>query len=155
MIHIKCQHSTTCEWLCFGLFKGASLEALLFHYSGHGSPQRNYFGDEVDGYDESLCPWDFETQGMIVDDEINTSIVKSLPRGVRLHAIIDACHSGTVLDLPFIYRMNRSGQYAWEWRLGSRETRELGLTLNNHSCLWVLQRQQLQEESHIPCCIDT
>ncbi|KAK6926245.1 hypothetical protein RJ641_007964, partial [Dillenia turbinata] len=48
---------------------------------------------------------DFETQGMIVDDEINAAIVRPFPRGVKLHAIIDAGHSGTVLD---------SGQYVWE-----------------------------------------
>lgn len=82
----------------------------MFHYSGHGSQQRSYSGDEVDGFDETLCPLDFETQGMIVDDEINAAIVKPLPRGVKLHAIIDACHSGTVLDLPFLCRMNRSGK---------------------------------------------
>ena len=28
VIHIRSQQSTTCEWLCFGLFKGASLETL-------------------------------------------------------------------------------------------------------------------------------
>ncbi|CAI0446005.1 unnamed protein product [Linum tenue] len=87
-------------WLVQGCQPG---DSLLFHYSGHGSRQRNYNGDEVDGYDETLCPLDFETQGMIVDDEINATI-----------AIIDACHSGTVLDLPFLCRMNRSGQYVWE-----------------------------------------
>lgn len=79
----------------------------MFHYSGHGSRQRNYNGDEVDGYDETLCPLDFETQGMIVDDEINASIVRPVPLGAKLHAIIDACHSGTVLDLPYLCRMNR------------------------------------------------
>lgn len=78
----------------------------MFHYSGHGSQQRNYTGDEVDGYDETLCPTDFESQGMIVDDEINVTIVRPLPHGVKLHAIIDACHSGTVLDLPFLCRMD-------------------------------------------------
>ncbi|CAA7393211.1 unnamed protein product [Spirodela intermedia] len=98
-------------WLVQGCQPG---DSLLFHYSGHGSQQRSYSGDEVDGFDETLCPLDFETQGMIVDDEINTAIVKPLPRGVKLHAIIDACHSGTVLDLPFLCRMNRSGQYIWE-----------------------------------------
>ncbi|XP_073026543.1 metacaspase-1 [Primulina eburnea] len=98
-------------WLLQGCQPG---DSLVFHYSGHGSRQRNYNGDEVDGYDETLCPLDFETQGMIVDDEINASIVRPLPHGVKLHAIIDACHSGTVLDLPFLCRMNRSGQYAWE-----------------------------------------
>ncbi|KAL9683003.1 hypothetical protein QQ045_014815 [Rhodiola kirilowii] len=92
-------------WLVQGCQPG---DSLLFHYSGHGSRQRNYNGDEVDGYDETLCPLDFETQGMIVDDEINQTIVRPLIPGVRLHAIIDACHSGTVLDLPFLCRMGRS-----------------------------------------------
>lgn len=98
-------------WLVQGCQPG---DSLLFHYSGHGSRQRNYNGDEVDGYDETLCPLDFETQGMLVDDEINATIVRPLPRGVKLHAIIDACHSGTVLDLPFLCRMSRSGHYMWE-----------------------------------------
>lgn len=98
-------------WLVAGCQPG---DSLVFHYSGHGSQQRNYTGDEADGYDETLCPLDFETQGMIVDDEINATIVRPLPAGVKLHAIIDACHSGTVLDLPYLCRMNRSGQYAWE-----------------------------------------
>ncbi|KAJ0052203.1 hypothetical protein Pint_01328 [Pistacia integerrima] len=89
-------------------------DSLVFHYSGHGSQQRNYTGDEVDGYDETLCPVDFETQGMIVDNEINATIVKPLPRGAKLHAIIDSCHSGTVLDLPFFCRMDRHGKYVWE-----------------------------------------
>ncbi|XP_058207454.1 metacaspase-1-like [Rhododendron vialii] len=98
-------------WLVQGCQPG---DSLVFHYSGHGSQQRNYTGDEIDGYDETLCPLDFETQGMIVDDEINDAIVKPLPRGVKLHAIIDACHSGTMLDLPFLCRMDRSGRYVWE-----------------------------------------
>lgn len=91
-------------WLVQGCQPG---DSLVFHYSGHGSRQRNYNGDEVDGYDETLCPLDFNTQGMIVDDEINATIVRPLPHGAKLHAIIDACHSGTVLDLPFLCRMDR------------------------------------------------
>ncbi|KAL3524099.1 hypothetical protein ACH5RR_016933 [Cinchona calisaya] len=98
-------------WLVQGCQPG---DSLVFHYSGHGSQQRNYTGDEVDGYDETLCPLDFETQGMIVDDEINATIVRPLPPGAKLHAIIDACHSGTMLDLPFLCRMDRTGRYVWE-----------------------------------------
>ncbi|XP_068316127.1 metacaspase-1-like [Pyrus communis] len=98
-------------WLVQGCQAG---DSLVFHYSGHGSQQRNYTGDEVDGFDETLCPSDFETQGMIIDDEINATIVKPLPTGARLHAIVDACHSGTVLDLPFLCRMDRNGKYVWE-----------------------------------------
>nr|GMD00561.1 metacaspase-1-like [Ipomoea batatas] len=98
-------------WLVQGCQAG---DSLVFHFSGHGSQQRNYTGDEVDGYDETLCPLDFEAQGMIVDDEINATIVRPLPRGAKLHAIIDACHSGTMLDLPYLCRMERTGRYAWE-----------------------------------------
>ncbi|XP_031107794.1 metacaspase-1-like [Ipomoea triloba] len=99
------------HWLVVGCQPG---DSLVFHYSGHGSQQRNYNGDEVDGYDETLCPLDFETQGMIVDDEINAMLVRPIPRGAKLHAIVDACHSGTMLDLPFLCRMDRSGRYMWE-----------------------------------------
>ncbi|CAK9157945.1 unnamed protein product [Ilex paraguariensis] len=92
------------HWLVQGCQPG---DSLVFHYSGHGSQQRNYTGDEVDGFDETLCPLDFEAQGMIVDDEINATIVRPLAREVKLHAIIDACHSGTMLDLPYLCRMDR------------------------------------------------
>lgn len=98
-------------WLVKGCQRG---DSLLFHYSGHGLQQKNYNGEELDGYDETLCPLDFETQGTIVDDEINATIVRPLPHGVKLHTIIDSCHSGTMLDLPFLCRMNRTGQYVWE-----------------------------------------
>uniref|UniRef100_M8AMG8 Metacaspase-1 n=1 Tax=Aegilops tauschii TaxID=37682 RepID=M8AMG8_AEGTA len=111
-------------WLLQGCQPG---DSLVFHYSGHGAQQRSYSGDEVDGMDETLCPLDFETQGMIVDDEINAALVRPLPHGAKLHALIDACHSGTALDLPFLCRMSsvssakvsypfwyRTGQYVWE-----------------------------------------
>ncbi|KAG6530302.1 metacaspase-1-like [Zingiber officinale] len=98
-------------WLVKGCQPG---DSLVFHYSGHGSQQRDYRGEEADGYDETLCPLDFQKNGMIVDNDINEALVRPLPSGVRLHAIIDACHSGTMLDLPYLCRMNRSGVYAWE-----------------------------------------
>jgi hypothetical protein len=91
-------------WLLQGSQPG---DSLVFHYSGHGAQQRSYSGDEADGMDETFCPLDFETQGMIVDDEINTALVRPLPHGAKLHALIDACHSGTALDLPFLCRMSR------------------------------------------------
>jgi hypothetical protein len=39
--------------------------------------------------------------GQIVDDELNQLLVNPLRPGVRLHAIIDACHSGSVLDMEY------------------------------------------------------
>ncbi|XP_038984838.1 metacaspase-1-like isoform X2 [Phoenix dactylifera] len=99
------------RWLVMGCGAG---DSLVFHFSGHGVQKPDTNGDEVDGYDEALCPLDFETNGPILDDEINETLVRPLPRGAKLHAIVDACHSGTVLDLPYLCRFNRGGFYQWE-----------------------------------------
>lgn len=93
------------RWLVEGSRSG---DSLVFHFSGHGTQEVDQNMDEIDGYDEALCPVDFEHSGKILDDEINATIVRPLPRGAKLHAIIDACHSGTALDLPFLCKMNRS-----------------------------------------------
>ncbi|KAI1609183.1 metacaspase casa [Exophiala viscosa] len=78
-------------------------DSLFFHYSGHGGQTPDLDGDEEDGYDEVIYPVDFRTAGHIVDDEMHRIMVQSLPPGVRLTAIFDSCHSGSALDLPYIY----------------------------------------------------
>lgn len=79
----------------------------MFYYTGHASRVPDDDDEEFDDYDEALCPVDYKTAGKILDDEINATIVRPLPRGAKLHAIIDSCYSGTVLDLYFTCRMNR------------------------------------------------
>ncbi|ORX69344.1 hypothetical protein BCR32DRAFT_297422 [Anaeromyces robustus] len=88
------------KWLVKNCKKG---DSLFFHFSGHGSQTKDLDGDEVDGYDETILPVDYKTSGQIVDDEMNAIMVRPLPEGVRLTAIFDSCHSGTALDLPYIY----------------------------------------------------
>lgn len=78
-------------------------DSLIFHYSGHGSTVKDQDGDEESGFDETICPVDFESAGMIVDDEMNQILVQSLPPGCRLTAFFDSCHSGSALDLPYVY----------------------------------------------------
>ena len=85
-------------------------DSIFLHYSGHGTKVKDINGDEEDGYDEALCPLDFQTSGLILDDELNDIIVKKLPVGVHVVALYDCCHSGTVLDLPYEYKAN--GQYS-------------------------------------------
>ena len=94
------------RWLVDGAAAG---DSLVFHFSGHGVQKLDNNGDEADGYDEALCPLDFEDPrgGVILDDEINATIVRPLGRGVKLHAIVDTCHSGTILDLPYLCRLSR------------------------------------------------
>jgi len=78
-------------------------DSLFFHYSGHGGQTKDLDGDEEDGYDEVIYPVDFRTAGHIVDDEMHRIMVQSLRPGVRLTAIFDSCHSGSALDLPYVY----------------------------------------------------
>ncbi|RYC55073.1 hypothetical protein CHU98_g11135 [Xylaria longipes] len=78
-------------------------DSLFFHYSGHGGQTKDLDGDEEDGYDEVIYPVDFRQVGHITDDEMHRIMVRPLQGGVRLTAIFDSCHSGTALDLPYIY----------------------------------------------------
>ncbi|KAI0880308.1 caspase domain-containing protein [Annulohypoxylon maeteangense] len=78
-------------------------DALFLHYSGHGGQTKDEDGDEEDGYDEVIYPVDYERAGHIVDDYLHEIVIKPLQAGVRLTAIFDSCHSGSVLDLPYIY----------------------------------------------------
>lgn len=70
---------------------------------GHGGQTLDLDGDEEDGYDEVIYPVDFRNAGHIVDDDMHLIMVRPLLPGVRLTAIFDSCHSGTALDLPFVY----------------------------------------------------
>jgi hypothetical protein len=78
-------------------------DSLFFHYSGHGGQTKDLDGDEEDGFDEVIYPVDFRQVGHITDDEMHRIMVQPLQAGVRLTAIFDSCHSGTALDLPYIY----------------------------------------------------
>ncbi|RDX49463.1 hypothetical protein OH76DRAFT_1483123 [Lentinus brumalis] len=78
-------------------------DSLFFHYSGHGGQVKDRDGDERDGFDEIIFPLDHKRSGYIVDDLMHTIMVKKLPVGCRLTALFDSCHSGSVLDLPYLY----------------------------------------------------
>ena len=92
------------QWLVQGCHPG---DSLFFHFSGHGSQSVDFGKDEIDGFDETLCPVDYEVNGMISDDEVNDTIIRPLPPGVKLHAVIDSCHSGSSLDLPYVCKTTR------------------------------------------------
>lgn len=76
---------------------------LWFSYSGHGAYEYDKSGDEKDFYDEVICPLDYETAGMIVDDYIYENFIAKLPSTVTLFGLMDCCHSGTIFDLPYLY----------------------------------------------------
>lgn len=70
-------------------------DSLVVTYSGHGTFVPDEDGDEPDGFDEALCPYDVAEAGPLIDDEI-AGIFALLAPGARLVLISDSCHSGTV-----------------------------------------------------------
>ncbi|OUM55714.1 hypothetical protein BVG19_g5295 [[Candida] boidinii] len=94
------------QWLVNGAQPN---DSLVFHYSGHGGQTKDLDGDEEDGFDDVIYPLDFQTNGEITDDLMHDIMVKPLQPGVRLTALFDSCHSGTALDLPFVYRAQDGG----------------------------------------------
>jgi hypothetical protein len=46
---------------------------------------------------------------MITDDDMHSMLVNPLPKGAKLTCIFDCCHSGTMLDLPFTYQPDQTG----------------------------------------------
>ena len=81
-------------------------DSIFLHYSGHGTKVKDLNGDEDDGYDEALCPLDMNQAGVILDDDLYELLVKGIRPGVHVVALMDCCHSGTVLDLPYIFKAN-------------------------------------------------
>ena len=63
---------------------------------------RDRNGDEESGMDSCICPLDFETSGLIYDDDLR-KIFDKLPSGVTMYIVLDCCHSGTGGDLQFKY----------------------------------------------------
>ncbi|KAK4521988.1 uncharacterized protein ATC70_004527 [Mucor velutinosus] len=82
-------------------------DSFFFHYSGHGGRVYDAHSDEDDSFDETIYPLDFQEfegeSGQLRDDDMHDLLVKPLPPKCRLTCIFDSCHSGTVLDLPFVY----------------------------------------------------
>ena len=93
------------QWLLQGAVEG---DILFFQFSGHGGQQIDELGIEDDGLNETILPVDHSTCGQISDDVIWSTLVHPVPDGVKLIALMDSCHSGTGLDLPYNYNPKKS-----------------------------------------------
>lgn len=82
-------------------------DIVVFHFSGHGQQIYDDNGDEADGYDEALIPYDagsyydpvhYKGEKHLRDDELGAKLnairANIGPKG-SLVVILDACHSGT------------------------------------------------------------
>jgi hypothetical protein len=71
-------------------------DRVFFLYAGHGSRVEDDNGDEDDGEDEALAPYDarFDGDNFIRDDQIGQLIARLSGRSAAL--VFDSCHSGTI-----------------------------------------------------------
>lgn len=71
-------------------------DIAVITYSGHGTWVPDLDGDEADGRDEALCPWDIGIDGSVITDDELYEIFSSRRYSARIVFISDSCHSGTV-----------------------------------------------------------
>lgn len=84
------------RWLIEGTKPG---DRVFFFYAGHGSQMKDTSGDEADGRDEVLAPYDVNWRGdsfvnVVTDDEIGKLIGQLSGRLAVL--VFDSCNSGTI-----------------------------------------------------------
>ncbi len=89
----------------FGRIKAGDI--VFVHFSSHGQQVIDDNGDEIDGFDEAIIPYnanldfvpgEYEGENHLRDDELGDifgRIRKALGSKGNLLALIDACHSGT------------------------------------------------------------
>ena len=75
-------------------------DVVVVHYSGHGSQMTDLEGDEPDGLDETIVPYDsgrapYENRD-IKDDEIYLWLKSLTARTSSVTLVFDCCHSGTI-----------------------------------------------------------
>ena len=95
------------QWLTTGLQKG---ESVFFHYSGHGGLTVDRSGDETSGYDSCIYPINKKTIEVITDDELREILVNKIPADSKCFAVLDCCHSGSALDLRYVYNAPAYGR---------------------------------------------
>lgn len=88
------------QWLTTGLNPG---DNVMFHFSGHGGRVRDTNGDEVSGMDSCIYPINGSQMEIITDDELRATLATKVPAGCKCMVIIDACHSGTAVDLRYTW----------------------------------------------------
>ncbi len=73
-------------------------DELVLFASTHGSHVPDQDGDDEDGYDEVLVAHDHDWERAVLTDDDLARLLARLPDGVRLAALWDTCHAGTMQD---------------------------------------------------------
>lgn len=72
-------------------------DTAVLTYSGHGTWIPDRSGDEPDGRDEALVPYDVGANGKnLITDDVLADLFTRVPAGAVLVFLSDCCHSGTI-----------------------------------------------------------
>lgn len=82
---------------------------LFLHYSGHGGQVADQYGTRKSGFNDTIVPVDFEQRGQIDSGVLHQHLVSRLPQNSSLFVIFDCCHSGSALELPYVYQTDEYG----------------------------------------------
>ncbi|KAF2875944.1 peptidase C14, caspase domain-containing protein [Massariosphaeria phaeospora] len=82
---------------------------LFLHYSGHGSQIHDVDGNRSTGLDDSIVPVDHEARGQISSTLLHQHLVTNMAPGCTLFILMDCCHSGSAVELPYVYRSDADG----------------------------------------------
>ncbi|GJE85397.1 caspase family protein [Phanerochaete sordida] len=133
----------------------------VFFFAGHGYQVVNRTGTEDDFMDEVILldghhgepvdddnypldpdnipeesPLRKKLEGVITDNYLRARLVDKLPSGAHLVAIFDTCHSGTMLDLDYHWKLRHftDRQMSGKSRLGSGWDLDLVANPPGNSC---------------------
>eukprot|EP00977_Amphora_coffeiformis_P014934 scaffold4262_cov169-Amphora_coffeaeformis.AAC.3 len=87
-------------------------DIVYVHYSGHGGlmpPEANDYKAKNKGYDETIYPLDHAYAGQIRDFSLYRHFVQPMRQGVTVTAVMDCCHCGGVLELPYSFQPTSAG----------------------------------------------
>ena len=83
---------------------------LFLQYSGHGSQVQDAERHGDTGMVDSIVPVDFERRGQISSSLLHEHLVTRMAPNCTLFIIMDCCHSGSAVELPYVYRSDIDGQ---------------------------------------------
>jgi hypothetical protein len=88
------------RWLSGGTAAG---DARFLHFSGHGGSVPAHAGTLKPGpMEQTMIPVDHNNgRRQLRGSAIHAALVAPLPPGSRLTIVMDCCHSGAVIDLPY------------------------------------------------------
>jgi metacaspase-1 len=122
-------------WL-FSDYAGGGQDVRLFHIASHGTQVPDKDGDEDDGLDEVIVPYDHAWHSPFTDDHLR-AIFEGAPDDLHFTFIADCCHSGSINKVVLPAEMDVRPRYVEPPEELQREVEELQTQRRQEEEAWV------------------